>query len=81
MDQCVNNLHAGKPNIHTLHRESYRVVIMNFMRGRAEETLRFGTQIAHFQTKPFDESLFQHQRMFLALCSLCSGGQGYLFLQ
>lgn len=46
MGQCVNNLHAGKPNIHTLHRESYRVVLMNFMRGRAEETLRFGTRIA-----------------------------------
>lgn len=65
--QCVNNLYAGKPNIHTLHWELYRVILMNLMRERVEETLRFGAQIAHFQPKPFDSSFFQHQRMLLAL--------------
>lgn len=58
MGQCVNNLYAGKPNIHTLHWESYRVILMNFTRGRAEKMLRFGAPIAHFQQKPFDSSFF-----------------------
>lgn len=47
MGHCVNNLYAGKLNIHAVHQAPYRMRLMNFRRGRAEHTLRFGAQIAH----------------------------------